>query len=246
MRIADLDILETKQALNHLPDNKLMINTINAYSYTVARRDPAFAQALNDSDVLLPDGAGIVYACRLLKAKSRPKERITGWDLFTFEMERLNARGGQCFFMGCSDRTLAIIREKAAKLYPNITVETYSPPYKDAFDEKDSAAMIEAINAAQPDLLWIGMSAPKQEKWLAGNWDKLEINCHAGSIGAVFSFFAGTEKRAPEFWCRHGLEWLYRFVHNPGRLWPRYVTGNLRFAGFILSEKFRNKSIDRQ
>lgn len=238
MRIANLDLIENKKALDRLPKGKLMINTINTYSYTVAHRDKEFEDALTASGALLPDGAGIVLACRWIKGKSKPTERVTGWDLFTYEMEKLNRRGGKCFFMGCSDATLALIREKAKKAYPSVTVETYSPPYKDTFDEDDNRRMTEAINKAKPDLLWIGMSAPKQEKWLAKNWDSLDIDCHAGSIGAVFSFFAGTEKRAPKFWCRHGLEWLYRFIHDPLRLWPRYVTGNLRFAGYFIKEQF--------
>ena len=240
MRIDSLDLIKNKKALDELPKGKLMINTINTYSYTVARRNNEFEAALNASGALLPDGQGIVLACKFINGRSKPTERVTGWDLFSHEMEELNRRGGKCFFMGCSEKTLSTIREKAKETYPDITVETFSPPYKDTFDEDDNRLMVDAINRARPDLLWIGMSAPKQEKWLAANWDRLDIDCHAGSIGAVFSFFAGTEKRAPEFWCRHGLEWLYRFIHDPRRLWPRYVTGNLRFARYLLAEKFHH------
>lgn len=241
MRIDQLNLLSDLSLLDRIPQGKLMINTINTYSYTVARRDAEFRQALLDSDVLLPDGVGIVWATRFFK-KDGPKKRITGWDLFEHEMNRLNATGGKCFFMGCSEQTLSKIKEAAAQRYPAITVETYSPPYKDRFTDEDNAAMTKAINDANPDLLWIGMSAPKQEKWLAQNWDKLHIHCHAGSIGAVFSFFAGTEKRAPQSWCNHGFEWLYRFLHDPKRLWPRYITGNLKFAAILSNELFTRRA----
>ena len=196
--LKELSILDGKYALLSLPEGKLLINTINAHSYNTALKDKLFAEALSKGDVLIPDGASIVFACRWLKAKSRPKERIAGWDLFTFEMERLNKKGGKCFFMGSSERVLDLIKKRAATEYPNITVETYSPPYKPEFTKEDNEAIISAINKANPDLLWIGMTAPKQEKWTYRHWAELDIHCHVGTVGAVFDFFAGTYKRAPQ------------------------------------------------
>ena len=179
----------------------------------------------------------LVMACRWLHTPSAPKERIVGWDLFSFEMDRLNRRGGKCFFMGSSEKVLSLIKERAAEVYPNITVETYSPPYKDVLTDEDNRAIIHAINAAKPDLLWIGMTAPKQEKWAYQNWDKLDIDCHVGTIGAVFDFFAGTVKRAPLWWQNHGLEWLYRLILEPRRMWRRYLVGNVLFVYNITKEK---------
>lgn len=238
MRLKNLDIIKSLGELEALPDGKLMINTINTYSYVRARKDSRFASALEGSGALIPDGMGIVWACRLIRAKCRPSQRVTGWDLFEYEMKRLDRKGGTCFFMGSSPQVLDLIVNKAAEIYPNIKVSTYSPPYKDCLDDDDNAVIIDRINRVKPDLLWIGMSAPKQEKWLAENWGKLDIRGHAGSIGAVFSFFAGTEKRAPERWQRSGFEWLYRFAHNPSRLWRRYITGNLQFAAYLIGEMF--------
>lgn len=97
-----------------LPEGKVLINTINAHSYNTAQKDPLFAEALQKGDALVPDGASIVMACRWLKAKSQPKERIAGWDLFEQEMEQLNRRGGKCFFMGSSERVLGLVKAKAA------------------------------------------------------------------------------------------------------------------------------------
>lgn len=276
-RLKDLDILGSKAELASLPEGKLLINTINAHSYNTARKDGLFAEALTNGDVLIPDGVSIVKACRWIKAKSQPKERIAGWDLFSFEMENLERK--QCgmlnvecgannssldnsqsaladnpkfktqnsefrspqqtvMFMGSSEKVLDLIVKRAAKVYPHLKVVTYSPPYKPEFSEEDNKAIIDAINAANPDLLWIGMTAPKQEKWTFSHWDELNIHCHVGTIGAVFDFFAGTVERAPVWWQRHGLEWLYRLLKEPKRMWRRYIIGN---ALFLFNVIFRER-----
>lgn len=239
LKLKNIEIVNSKETLLELPNRKLLINTINAHSYNTALKDSLFAEALTKGDVLIPDGASIVMACKWLKAKSQPKERIAGWDLFVFEMEKLNAGGGKCFFMGSSEKVLSLIKEKAKKVYPNITVETYSPPYKPEFTDEDNKAIIDAINAAKPDLLWIGMTAPKQEKWAYTHWNELDINCHCGTIGAVFDFFAGTVERAPLWWQEHSLEWLYRLIKEPKRMWRRYIIGNTLFLINIFKEKYK-------
>ncbi len=228
-RLKDLDILESKEVLASLPEGKLLINTINAHSYNTARRDPLFAEALTKGDVLIPDGVSIVKACRCIKAKSKPTERIAGWDLFEYEMQRLERKGGTVMFMGSSENVLALIVEKASTAFAHLKVVTYSPPYKPEFSDEDSRKIVEAINSANPDLLWVGMTAPKQEKWTYAHWDELDIHCHVGTIGAVFDFFAGTVARAPLWWQRNGLEWLYRLLKEPRRMWRRYIIGNTLF-----------------
>lgn len=273
-RLKDLDILGSKAELAALPEGKLLINTINAHSYNTARKDELFAEALTNGDVLIPDGVSIVKACRWIKAKSLPKERIAGWDLFEFEMNKLEECGMknvECgannssldnsqsasadhktfntqhstlrspqrtvMFMGSSQKVLDLIVKRAAEVYPHLKVVTYSPPYKPEFSDEDNKAIIEAINAADPDLLWIGMTAPKQEKWTYSHWEELDIHCHVGTIGAVFDFFAGTVERAPIWWQRHGLEWLYRLLKEPKRMWRRYIIGNALFLWNMLKEK---------
>lgn len=235
--LGDLDILESKAALEGIPPGKKLINTINAHSFNTAQRDELFAEALRNGDYLIPDGASIVKACRWLKCKSQPRERVAGWDLFEFEMGQLDVRGGRCMFMGSSPKVLALIVERAKAVYPNIEVVTYSPPYKPEFTEEDNEAIIRAINVADPDLLWIGMTAPKQEKWTYAHWDELDIHCHVGTIGAVFDFFAGTYRRAPQWWQDHSLEWLYRLLKEPRRMWRRYVIGNPLFLWNVRREK---------
>ena len=265
-RLKDLNILGSKAELALLPECKLLINTINAHSFNTAKKDKLFAEALTNGDALIPDGVSIVKACRMIKAKSQPKERIAGWDLFEFEMnklEQLGIRNVECgvnnsslgnsqsasadnsklktqnskfrsrqltvMFMGSSQKVLDLIVKRAAKVYPHLKVVTYSPPYKPEFSDEDNKAIIDAINAADPDLLWIGMTAPKQEKWTYSHWKELNIHCHVGTIGAVYDFFAGTVERAPMWWQRHGLEWLYRLLKEPKRMWRRYIIGNALF-----------------
>ena len=140
-------------------------------------------------------------------------------------------------FMGSSPKVLSLIVEKAKTVYPNIEIVTYSPPYKPEFTDEDNRAIVKAINDADPDLLWIGMTAPKQEKWAYSHWDELNIRCHVGTIGAVFDFFAGTYERAPRWWQEHSLEWLYRLVKEPRRMWRRYVIGNPLFLLNVRREK---------
>ena len=236
-RIKDLDIVCSKAELANIPSGKTLINTINAHSFNTAQKDDLFAEALTNGDYLIPDGASIVKACQWVDAKSKPSERIAGWDLFEFEMGRLNEKGGRVMFMGSSEKVLALIKEKTASVYPNLEVVTYSPPYKPEFSDEDNKKIIQAINEANPDLLWIGMTAPKQEKWTYSHWKELDIHCHVGTIGAVFDFFAGTSQRAPLWWQEHSLEWLYRLVKEPKRMWRRYVIGNPLFIWNVLKEK---------
>jgi len=233
IRLKNLNLVSNPAQLADLPQGKLLINTINAFSYNNARNDSLFQDALLKGDVLIPDGMSIVYACKWLKAKCRPTHRVAGYDLFDFEMCKLNERGGKVMFLGSCDKVLDRIREKAATSYPNLQVITYSPPFKSEFTEEENQQMINAINEANPDLLWVGMTAPKQEKWTYQNWDRLKIHCHVGTVGAVFDFFAGTRKRAPKFIQELGFEWLYRLLIEPRRMWRRYVVGNTKFLYYV-------------
>ena len=235
LRLKTVSLLKHQKDFSLWPEGKRLINTINAHSYNVALRDILFQEALLNGGALIPDGASMVLAFKFLRREKI--ERIAGWDLFQYEMNKLNAKGGVCFFLGSSERTLELVREKAKEVYPNIKIVTYSPPYKKEFSEEDNKAMIDTVNSVNPDLLWIGMTAPKQEKWAYVHLDELNVHCHIGTIGAVFDFFAGTVQRAPQWWQKNGLEWAYRLLKEPKRMWRRYVIGNTLFLWNILKEK---------
>ena len=238
LRLKTISLLGHRSELDALPEGKVLINTINAHSYNTARKDAAFAEALLKGDALIPDGASIVLAFKFLRHKNI--ERIAGWDLFLHEMDKLNRKGGVCFFLGSSEETLRKIKAKAAGVYPDIRIETYSPPYKSEFSEEDNRRMIEAVNRAKPDLFWVGMTAPKQEKWAYAHLKELDVNGPIGTIGAVFDFFAGNIRRAPLWWQKHGMEWLYRLIKEPKRMWKRYIIGNTLFLGYLVKEKISN------
>lgn len=239
--LRDLHLITSKAQLSALPEKKLLINTINAHSYNNARYDSAFQEALLNGDALLPDGISIVMAAKMLKLEPQPQERVTGWDLFIFEMERMNKKAAEgkkpkVMFLGSSENVLSLIVKNASEIYPNIEVVTFSPPFKKVFSEEDSAVMVKAVNDAKPDVLFVGMTAPKQEKWSYNNIDKLDIDCHVCNVGAVFDFFAQTVKRAPEFWQSNGIEWLYRLISEPHRVWRRYMIGNVKFLYYLFKE----------
>ncbi|AEE53270.1 WecB/TagA/CpsF family glycosyltransferase [Haliscomenobacter hydrossis] len=216
--------------------DKALINTINQYSYCIAEQDPAFKQALLGAEILLPDGVAITASLRFLSGKRIQK--IAGADLHQHLLAYLNQKGGRCFYLGASVETLQKIQKRLEQEYPDVEAGFYSPPFKAAFSKEDNAAMIEAVNAFQPEVLFIGMTAPKQEKWgyqFHADLDARLTCC----IGAVFDFYAGSIQRPPQIWINLGLEWLGRLLREPKRLWKRYLYYGPIFAVGMLREKFK-------
>lgn len=211
-----------------------VISTINPHSYCVANKDLDFKQALKNSDILLPDGIGIVWAEKFLNGNSIKK--IAGYDLFLFLMNKINKEYGSVFFLGASEETLDKIKSKSSQEYPNITFGSYSPPYKVAFSNKDSKIMCDEVNVFNPDVLFVGMTAPKQEKWVHLYKNELNANTIC-SIGAVFDFYAGNIERAPKLMINLGLEWLHRSFKS-SRLLRRNFISNPKFILHILKLKF--------
>ncbi len=195
---------------------------LNPHSYVMALRLPAFASALMGANWLIPDGAGIVLASKVLGG--RIHGRITGPDLFEALHDELQSRdGATVFFLGSTEDNLTKIREKMQHDWPGIeVVGTYSPPFKATFSVEDTNEMISAVNVAKPDLLWVGMTAPKQEQWIADAIDRLDVK-FAGSIGAVFDFYVGRIRRSHPLFRTMGLEWLPRLFQEPRRLWRRML-----------------------
>lgn len=233
MRLSDFKIEVSK--LESLANTKLLINTINAHSFNLSKKDKIYCDSLSKSDVLLPDGISVVWALRWLKGLGLKK--IAGADLFKYEMERIQSCGGKCFFMGSSENTVGKIKARALIEYPAINVECFSPPFRNEFTEEENKAIISRINEFEPDVLFIGMTAPKQEKWAARHFEKINAK-HICCIGAVFDFYAQTLKRAPKWMISIGMEWFYRFLREPRRMWKRYLVGNMKFIFYIFTEKF--------
>jgi len=233
--MSKMNIMNYKVFINELEGidvtKRQVVNTINPHSYVTAKRDKLFHEALISSDILIPDGSGIVFAAKQLYSKNIKK--IAGYNLHDYLLNKMNMKGGKVFYMGASEKTLNIIKKKIKNEYPNIEVEAYSPPYKDDFTEEENSVIIEKINAFNPDVLFVGMTAPKQEKWLHKNKDQLKFTI-ASSIGAVFDFYAEVVPRPSDFWVDLHLEWLVRFLAEPKRLWKRNFVSTPKFIFDVL------------
>ncbi|MDS4027991.1 MAG: WecB/TagA/CpsF family glycosyltransferase [Candidatus Contendobacter sp.] len=225
-----------KQAKPDMPCRWLAC--LNPHSYAVALNDPPFAQALHAADWLIPDGAGIILASKLLGGQIH--ERVTGSDVFWGINRYLDARGGySCFFLGSTEDTLRQITVRMAHDYPNLRVAgVYSPPFKAEFSAADNQAMIAAVNAARPDVLWVSMTAPKQEKWLHQHQAQLNVK-FAAAVGAVFDFYTGRVKRSHPIFQRWYLEWLPRLLQEPRRLWRRMIVSAPIFLWHVLRQRSR-------
>ena len=227
-----------KSTLSTIPiETKYVINTINAYSYCEMLKDVEFEKALISSDILLPDGISMVLAAKLLNKQTIRK--IAGAEIHQYLLSQANAKNQKVFYLGASEDTYHLNSNKRYNGIPNITIASYSPPYKTVFSEEDNTVMLKHINAFQPDVLFVGMTAPKQEKWVHAHKEQLDANTIV-AIGAVFDFYAGTVKRAPQWMITAGLEWFYRLVKEPRRMWRRYLIGNTKFCWYVLKEKFQS------
>lgn len=214
----------------------------NPHSLVTARGDTQFQKALRTSELLVPDGAGIVLASKILGGTIR--QRVTGSDVFwnISQVNQVKFSGAfKYFFLGSNENTLNLIMARLERDFPAITVAGwFSPPYKETFSDQDSERMIEEVNVANPDILWIGMTAPKQEKWLEQNWRDLNVG-FAAAIGAVFDFYAGTVRRSHPLFQKIGLEWLPRLAREPRRLFRRNFVSSPIFMRMILSEWLRQR-----
>ena len=197
----------------------------NPHSLEVAKTDPIFDMSIKNADLIIPDGIGIVIASKILGG--RISNRITGTDVFLGLSKILNKQKKYSyFFLGSTNATLTKIQQKMNDEFPNIKIAgIFSPPFKSEFTETDNHLMTEEIRRVRPDILWVGMTAPKQEKWIYKNKEKLDVK-FIGPIGAVFDFYTGTVERSHPWFLDHGLEWLPRFLKQPMRLWRRNIISN--------------------
>ena len=220
-----------------ITDKKILIYTINLYSYCIADKDAAFNKALKESDILLPDGVGIVAAVRLLK--NQKIEKIAGADIHHYLLADLNKKGGSCFYLGSSQNVLDKITARLSVEFPNLKIGTFSPPYKPEFSAEDNQQMITAVNTFHPDVVFVGMTAPKQEKWAFQHKAQLDTKIIC-SIGAVFDFYAGTVNRPHQMWINFGLEWFIRLCNEPKRMWKRYLYYGPIFVKSIILQKLKS------
>lgn len=217
-------------------DKQRVITCANPHSIILARKDQVLYNSLNESDFCLPDGTGVVLASKILNGDI--KRRICGPDFF----EKLNNISNNMkeevkyFFLGSTEETLKMIKQKMNILYPNIkVVGIYSPPFG-AWPAEINNQIIAMINNSSANVLWVGLGSPKQEKWIYENISKLNVNVVA-AIGAAFDFFAQTKRRTPRILGDLGLEWFFRFLMEPVRLWKRNIISMPTFVYLVFKER---------
>ena len=205
--------------------DKLLINTFSPNSYGLALSDKKFETALKNTDVLVLDGIGIALGSIILHGKNIKK--ISGQDCFDHYMAVANNKNWKVYFLGSSEQTLKKITDRVKKEYPNVITGTYSPPFKPEFSEEDNNHMVNAINAFKPDVLFVGLTAPKQEKWAYQHRNKVNARI-ISTIGNVFDWYAGNSKRPAKIWIDLRLEWLVRIFLRP-EIFRRNTGNQLKF-----------------
>jgi N-acetylglucosaminyldiphosphoundecaprenol N-acetyl-beta-D-mannosaminyltransferase len=208
-------------------ERQIVFACTNANAMNVSWRDDEFRKALQDADHVVADGVGVSVIARIAHKNVGP--RISGQEYYEAVMNALSRRGaGRVFYFGSSASVLDRIRSRFAAAYPALTLcGAISPPFGN-WSEEQNDAFIDEINAAEPDVLWVGMTAPKQEKWVYRNRRRLSVPV-IGNVGAVFDFFAGTVKPAPAWVRKLGFEAVYRLAVEPRRLWRRVLVSNVNF-----------------
>ena len=191
------------------------IQTISPISYGTAARDPLHRAALQQADYLCLDG--VYFGLSSLVLKGRTMKPNQGPDIFYHFMKRLQQAKGRAFFLGASAETLAKIANRCARDYPDIAVGSYSPPFRTEFSAAENEAMIAAINAFGPDIVFLGMTAPKQEKWGHLHRDRLDAGLVI-AIGGVFDWYAGNRPEIAKIWWTLYLAWLIRTIARPALL----------------------------
>ena len=236
-RLRFADVVELLVGWASRRDRLRYFACVNAHSAETAHRDSTFMTALRQADLLVADGFGVIVASRILGGRIR--ERATGPDLFMAVSDALDREGGRSvFYLGGSEETLEKIRIKHRERFGNLAIAgVYSPPFRDTFSAADMEAMAERVNHASPDVLWVGLGAPKQEKWILGNRDRLRVPL-CGAVGAMFDYFAGNVPMPPKWVERAGLHWAYRLAKDPKRLWRRNLDSPF-FLAHVVADRLR-------
>jgi N-acetylglucosaminyldiphosphoundecaprenol N-acetyl-beta-D-mannosaminyltransferase len=208
-----------------------LLNTISPNSYGISTKDDLFSSALKASDYLVLDGVYFALASILLKRKNIIRNQ--GPDVFRHFMVRMNEAKGRIFFLGSTNATLEKIKNKARFDYPEIKIEFFSPPFKNEFSEEDNNVIFNRINEFKPDILFVGMTCPKQEKWAYLNKNRINARLTC-CLGAVFDWYAGNEKTIAPFWWKLRLAWLIRTINRPEIL-KRYPNIGIFFWHLFLA-----------
>ncbi len=214
-----------------------IVITPNVDHLIKARKDRAFKEIYDHADLSVPDGVPLLWAAKFLGTPLR--ERVNGTDLFEALCARAAEKEYRLFFLGAAPGVAATAAAELEQRHPGIKiVGTYSPPYDFVDSAAENKKIADLIRAARPDILFVGLGAPKQEKWIHRHMHALRVPVSIG-IGASFEYVAGCTARAPYWMQRTGLEWLYRILESPNRYWHRYAE-DLVFFPLVFAQRLRN------
>ena len=227
-----LDALDLPQAVARVTDvietgGYLLIGMVNAAKFVALRKNESLRAALRRCGLVLADGQAVVWASALLGAPL--PERVAGIDLFTELLAQASRHGYRVYLLGARGDVLARCVAELAQKFPGLVIAGSRDGY---FGPDQDRQVAETIRQARPDILFIGMSTPRKELF-AARWGRLTGARVVHGVGGSFDIMAGITKRAPVWWQRHGLEWLYRAAQEPIRLGRRYLTTNLVFIGLV-------------
>jgi len=196
-----------------------------------SQRDEELRRIHNRAGLVTPDGMPLVWLSRL--QSFHHVERVYGPDLMLALCERSVAKGYRHFFYGGAEGVPEQLASVLQKRFPGLQVAgTFSPPFRPLTADEDDR-IVQMINAAAPDIVWVGLSTPKQERWMAGHRERLTAPVLIG-VGAAFDFLTGRKPQAPRWMQRAGLEWLFRLLTEPRRLWRRYLINNPLFVALVV------------
>ncbi|WP_218147132.1 WecB/TagA/CpsF family glycosyltransferase [Paenibacillus sp. CF384] len=205
----------------------------NVHTTVISYEEPEYRAVQNGGILAIPDGGPLSSIGR--KRGYENMARTTGPSLMEEVFQVSVEKGYRHFFYGSTEETLNKLHTKLKDSHAGIEIAgLYSPPFRPMTDEEDKA-IVELINASKPDFIWVGLGAPKQEKWMAAHQGK--VNGLMIGIGAGFDYYAANIARAPEWMQNHNLEWLYRLIQDPKRLFKRYFHTNTRFIWLVARGK---------
>ena len=211
--------------------------TPNVHHISVLQKDKKFREIYSQADLVLPDSRPLMWAARILGQPIR--ERVAGSDLLPLLCRTAAQTKHRLFFLGSAPGVAKKAAEILTQKYPGLNIAgTYSPSFGFENNTKENRKIVAFVKQCRPDILFVGVGAPKQEKWIWEHKDELSVPVSI-AIGASFDFIVGTVKRAPKWMQEAGLEWFFRLCHEPGRLWKRYFFGNLLFIWLVFKEMMK-------
>lgn len=206
------------------------------------QEDARYKEVVNKAGMVTPDGMPTVWLGKLKGYMNM--DRVYGPDLMVMVCQAGESRGYRHYFYGATADVCDLLEKKLKERFPLLNVAgKFSPPFRDLSQDEDKD-IIETINRANPDILWVGLGSPKQDFWMHEHRDKLKVPVMIG-VGAAFDFLSGQKKQAPRWIQRCGLEWLFRLCCEPRRLWRRYLVGNTKFLYLLLLDNFKKKNQDK-